>query len=126
MNARPYDRVSEFEAALQMVLDLSSDVGRVGIVMAAARARTAELTTLTSSSKRKPTTVTATMTPKVAASMMRDCARDYRRGPSHIFRRIATLIRTGKLVEARRAVGDLDTLVRDQIPQQVYNWLMRY
>lgn len=76
------------------------------------------------------------MTPKLAAEKVREAASKYRKiypvkeygvtisADCKDLRKIASLIRTEKFTEARSAIRNLDTLVREYIPQDVWDWLM--
>lgn len=76
------------------------------------------------------------MTPKRAVEIMyevsdtyardfdhMDDLRDTIRADMHDLRAIAVLINENKLAEAKEAVYNLDTLVRDYVPSNVYKWL---
>lgn len=52
-----------------------------------------------------------------------DEIRDTIRADTEDLKVIAVLIKENKLVEAKKAVYDLDTLVRDYVPFNVYKWL---
>lgn len=78
------------------------------------------------------------MTPELAASKVREVAKAWgnawngRKDPEMVavhkadakdIRMVATLIRKRKFAEAREAIYCLDTIVRDEIPSDIWAWL---